>query len=145
MATTRRTFLKVIGSAGAVGACGLPLACGPGVTGPVEAGNVADLAEGDIAKVEDSAVLVARDAGGIYAMTAICTHAGCDMSGANGTIDGGTIRCGCHGSVFKADGSVETGPAGSPLQHWKVEVAEDGAITVQVGTEAADDERVAVS
>jgi cytochrome b6-f complex iron-sulfur subunit len=145
MTTTRRVFLKVIGAgAGALSVGGLPLACGGPADGPVDAGNVADLDEGTLAKVEGAGVLVGRDAGGVYAMTAICTHLGCDMSTSSGEIDGDTLTCNCHGSTYDLSGGNTGGPASAPLKHWKVEIGDDGAITVQVGTEVGDDERAAV-
>ena len=145
MTTTRRVFLQVVGAGagamcvGGIGGCGPP-------PGPAGVGNVSDFAVGDVKQVEASSILVGRDAGGIYAMTAICTHAGCDLSGVNGTIGADKhITCGCHGSVYSADGTVISGPAGSPLQHWKTTVAADGNITVEVGTNATPEDRVPVA
>ena len=149
MTTTRRVFLKVVGAgAGAMCAGALPLGCGA-AAGPVAAGNIADLAEGQIAQVADAGILIGRDTGGIYAMTATCTHQGCDLSDVEvATISDTTITCAgsCgHGSQFDANGAVVTGPAAQPLQHWKVAVADNGDITVEVGTAVDADERVAVA
>ncbi len=146
MTTTRRVFLKVMGAgAGCLTVGGLPLACGGPPSGPIEAGNVSDLAEGDVKQVPEASVLVGRDAGGVYAMTAICTHLGCDTSGPDGTVDAdGTIHCGCHGSAYNPDGSVLNGPAPNPLQHFKVTIADDGTITVDGSAEVGADERAAV-
>jgi nitrite reductase/ring-hydroxylating ferredoxin subunit len=53
--------------------------------------------------------------GTYVALSAICTHAGCEVSDANAT----TLACGCHGAVFaKADGSVIEGPAKTPLKRY---------------------------
>jgi len=53
--------------------------------------------------------------GTYVALSAICTHAGCEVSDANTT----TLVCGCHGAVFaKADGSVIEGPAKIPLKRY---------------------------
>lgn len=141
MTTTRRTFLKVVG-AGAV-CTGLPLGCP--ATGIVDAGNVSDLTEGEVAQIDKAQVLVGRDAGGIYAMTALCTHFGCDLSGPDGTIDpDGTVHCGCHGSAYHADGTVLNGPAVNPLQHLEVTIAADGAITVDLSKGVGIDVRAPV-
>lgn len=148
--TTRRVFLRVVGTgAGALGVgAALPfgaLGCGGGAAGPVEAGNVANLAEGTVAQVIGTDVLVGRDAGGVYALSAICTHFGCNLNEESGDIDAeGNISCNApcgHGSVFDKDGAVVGGPASRPLQHWLTEVADDGTITVTVGTEVGVDER----
>jgi nitrite reductase/ring-hydroxylating ferredoxin subunit len=42
-----------------------------------------------------------------------CSHRGCSLS--DGTLDGDTIQCACHGSRFSLrDGHVERGPASAP-------------------------------
>jgi len=56
----------------------------------------------------------------------------CDMS-RNGSIVGSAIVCNCHNSGFSATGAVEFGPAHSPLEHYAVELAADGSITVHAG------------
>lgn len=121
--------------------------CGTGE--PVDAGNASDIADGELKKIEGAQILLGRDAGGIYAMTSLCTHLGCDLTEAGGLIaaDFSQIECSSpcgHGSQFNRDGAVAQGPAGAPLRHWKVTVADDGAILVEIGTEVAVDERAAV-
>ena len=73
--------------------------------------------------------LVARDADGVYAMSAICTHAGCFLDDGSQTIAAG-LDCPCHGSRFDGNGAVTEGPANTPLQHYAVVIAADGSITV---------------
>jgi thiosulfate dehydrogenase (quinone) large subunit len=56
--------------------------------------------------------VIIRDPGGqLTAMSAVCTHAGCEV-----TYSGGKLVCPCHNSVFNArTGAVEQGPATQPL------------------------------
>ena len=56
--------------------------------------------------------VIIRDTGGqLTAMSAVCTHAGCQVS-----YQSGQLFCPCHGSVFNArTGAVERGPASQPL------------------------------
>jgi thiosulfate dehydrogenase (quinone) large subunit len=56
--------------------------------------------------------VIIRDPGGqLVAMSAVCTHAGCEV-----TYSGGKLVCPCHNSVFNArTGAVEQGPATQPL------------------------------
>jgi cytochrome b6-f complex iron-sulfur subunit len=131
------TGLMILGAA--LPACGN--ATGSAPTGPVVAGNVSALAVG--AMMVTSNVVVARDAGGVYAMSAICTHAGCFLDDNSGTIAAG-LYCPCHGSAFDGDGIVTRGPARSPLQHYAVTIAADGAITVDGSQRVADSVRTVV-
>lgn len=73
--------------------------------------------------------VVARDANGVYAMSAVCTHAGCLLDDGSDKIASG-LSCPCHGSTFDGNGSVTNGPARSPLQHYVVTIATDGSMTV---------------
>lgn len=55
-------------------------------------------------------VNVANVQGRLYAIDDTCTHAGCSL--ADGTLDGTTVTCGCHGSQFDVtSGAVLRGPA----------------------------------
>jgi len=67
------------------------------------------------------------------AFTAIgnrCTHMGCKLSG--GKIDGETIRCPCHGSMFNVrTGKVVRGPAKKPEPAYPVTV-ENGELFIDI-------------
>lgn len=128
----RRQLLRVMGSsAGALflvttlPGCGNPKGSPP--TGPVSAGNVSSLKLGTL-RILSGDIVVGQDSKGIYAMSAICTHAGCVLDDSAGTISAG-LTCPCHGSAFDGDGNVLRGPASSPLQHYQVSIASDGTIT----------------
>jgi cytochrome b6-f complex iron-sulfur subunit len=66
-----------------------------------------------------------HDAGGLYAMTMACTHAGCACA-----MKGNELDCPCHGSRFDHLGNVLQGPATKPLPHFPVFVDATGNITV---------------
>jgi Rieske Fe-S protein len=87
------TALVVLG--GGVAGCGHPTGSPP--TGPEPAGNVSELAVGALLVMSN--VVVGRDASGIYAMSGVCTHAGCLLPEGAGTIAAG-LGCPCHGSAF---------------------------------------------
>lgn len=79
-------------------------------------------------------VALYRDAGGVYAISKICTHLGCVV---RNTPEG--FDCPCHGSRFAADGSVIRGPAPRSLAWFKVTLNGDTCIvdegeTVPPGT-----------
>jgi nitrite reductase/ring-hydroxylating ferredoxin subunit len=134
--TTRRHFLKLLGSTAAA-SC-LAIECGSSpegaspASGPVAAGNINSVPVGYLSFVGGKPVVLGRDANGLYALSAICTHQQCDMS-RDGSISGDGIVCACHGSHFSATGAAESGPAHSPLDHYAVELAANGSITVHAG------------
>ena len=132
MMLNRRKLLCLAG--GSTGLAVIGAGCGDSTgsppTGPVSAGNVSALTVGSMLVMSN--VVVARDADGVYAMSGVCTHAGCLLSGSSRTIAAG-LACPCHASLFDGDGNVTRGPAGAPLQHYQVTIASDGAITVDGG------------
>ena len=126
----RRMVLRA-GAAGSFLAVALPMACGQGASapsGPVAAGNVSALQIGTL--VVMSNIVLGRDSAGVYAMSAVCTHAGCPVARST---TGTGLFCGCHGSAFDSNGVVTKGPARTNLQHYQVDIAADGIITVQGG------------
>jgi cytochrome b6-f complex iron-sulfur subunit len=118
----RRDFLRI----GGYGAAAILVAgCGARLTqGTISGGSVSDLAQGSARAVEGEPLIIVRDEGGLYALTAVCTHFGCTVD-----IQGEQLTCACHGSAFDLDGAVLSGPARTPLQHFRV-VLENGAISV---------------
>ena len=110
---------------GAGSGCGDPKGSPP--TGPVSGGNLSALSPGTLLVMSN--VAVARDADGVYAMSAVCTHAGCLLVDSAATIGSG-LACPCHASLFDGNGAVTRGPAGAALQHYLVTIAADGSITV---------------
>ncbi len=144
----RRQLLRLAGTATgvllfakALPACQNPTGSPP--TGPVSGGNVSSL-KLDTLQVLSSNVVVGRDSQGVYAMSAVCTHAGCLVEDASGSSISAGLYCPCHGSSFDGNGGVTHGPARSSLQHYKVTIAADGSITVDGGTTVSADVRVPV-
>ncbi len=75
--------------------------------------------------VEEAKVVVVRDADGVHAFSAVCTHQGCLVS----SVADGSITCPCHGSVFDAaTGDPTRGPATQPLPVVAVKVQGDEVI-----------------
>ncbi|MYS24242.1 Ferredoxin subunit of nitrite reductase or a ring-hydroxylating dioxygenase [Streptomyces sp. DvalAA-14] len=91
----------------------------------------ADLAEGASRKAAagNTAVLLHRRAGQVYALSATCTHMGGPL--AEGQVKDGCVICPWHGSTFDlADGHVVRGPATSPEPGYETRVRE-GMIEVR--------------
>ncbi|MGD0838678.1 MAG: Rieske (2Fe-2S) protein [Polyangia bacterium] len=143
----RRQLLRVAGtSAGAIFlarvAAGCQNATGSPPTGPVGGIKTSDLKLNEL-QILSSNVAVAEDSNGIYAMSAICTHAGCILDDGPQTIAAG-LSCPCHGSMFDGNGNVTQGPARAPLQHYQVTIAADGSITIDGSKPVAANVRVPV-
>ena len=72
-------------------------------------------------------IFVCRDAKGVYALSAICPHAGCSCNFDMGNLD---FACPCHGSRFNFNGGVTAGPALSPLAHYLCTLDGNGNVIV---------------
>lgn len=131
----------LVGGAAAT-ACVTETSPGQQVAQDVAAGHLSDLTVGSL-KVIGDATSIGRDGEGIYAMSLICTHAGCDISQA-GSVSGQGVYCSCHGSSFDAQGKVLGGPAAQPLPHFGVSVDSAGNLTVHVGQVVSATERLSV-
>lgn len=75
------------------------------------------------------AVLVAPAGGKLIALSAECTHAGCEVAW---RADENDFHCPCHNSKFTIDGKVISGPAKEPLPRYEVKmVGGDAIVTVK--------------
>jgi 3-phenylpropionate/trans-cinnamate dioxygenase ferredoxin subunit len=96
----------------------------------VRVGDVQEVAEGEmrVFDVAGTRVNVAHTAGQLYAFDDTCTHMGCSL--ANGSLDGTTVTCACHGSQFDVtSGAVLRGPAQRPVRSHAVEVRGSDLLT----------------
>jgi Rieske Fe-S protein len=85
--------------------------------------STADVPVGNGVIVADQGVVITQpEEGEFRAFSSTCTHEGCTV----GAVTDGLIRCPCHGSRFHVnDGSVENGPAASPLPEVQIRVDGD--------------------
>jgi len=87
---------------------------------------VAELPEGTPTKTSfgSTAVVLVRRGDVVHALKDTCSHAGGPLS--EGTLNGDTIECPWHQSVFRlSDGSVVHGPAGSRQVSYRVRINGD--------------------
>ncbi len=99
---------------------------------------------------DNTGVIVARDAGGLHALSAICTHACCLVSlcgdsacsqlsvspracsstdVAAGDQQHASAVCPCHGSLFRlSDGAALTGPATTALPAYQLSIDGDDVV-----------------
>ena len=97
-------------------------------SGVLDAGAASAIAVGSAKHFTDNQnydLYVCRDSGGLYALSASCTHSGCTVSKQSSR-----FYCPCHGATFDLNGQHPTSPAFSPLDHYAVCV--DGSGTIYV-------------
>jgi nitrite reductase/ring-hydroxylating ferredoxin subunit len=117
------------GAGGQGGSGGAP--CGVGEL----AGNPTEFTANGLYRITGKSFLIGKDAGGYYAMTALCTHKLCNMNKFGAMKAANTqIECTCHGSVFDANGAALSGLAKQPLKHFALAVGCDMALYVDTGT-----------
>jgi cytochrome b6-f complex iron-sulfur subunit len=75
-------------------------------------------------------LFVIRQAASFHVISAICTHLGCTVLWKDNEFD-----CPCHGSRFRPDGTVISGPAPRPLEWLATTVSPDGFLQVDSAVE----------
>jgi Rieske Fe-S protein len=133
---SRRSLLLIGSSALGAHALGCGGSGGAPLDVQIDAGLASALQTGTLRALSGKGVAVGRDAGGIYAMTLICTHEGCDIS-TDGSVSASGIECFCHGARFDAQGTVTNGPARSNLIHFAVTQSAAGELTIHTDQQVA--------
>jgi Rieske Fe-S protein len=88
---------------------------GLATTGDIEVG-------GGTIFADEQVVITQPEEGTFKAFNTTCTHQGCPVT----DVADGSINCSCHGSRFSIeDGSVQGGPASSPLEEVSISVEGD--------------------
>ena len=138
---TRRNFIRLGGRLALLGAAG-------GMLGPVgrfvlaeerspeeviKAGRPGDYAKPlaggrpSLKQVQQSRVWIIRDAGGLAALVASCTHLGCPV---RWEASGNQWTCPCHGSRYSVYGLPLAGPARDPLRRALLTLDAQGELVV---------------
>jgi thiosulfate dehydrogenase (quinone) large subunit len=131
----RRAFCELAGLAlvtVVVPACGQPPGNNPPMCGAgrVGAGPPSAVTLNNIVQIDRlgfDSIFVCRDASGVYAMSAACTHNKCTLefkSAAQG------FGCPCHTAIFDFNGEKQTSPAPSPLPHYAICLDTNGNLVV---------------
>ena len=131
MALGRRKLLLVGGGV----VCAHAIGCGGSepiiLPAEIPAGNKSTVQPNTLTTVGGVAAAIGRDSSGIYALSLVCTHQGCDIAHSQGgQVTFSRIHCGCHGSEFDGVGNVVLPPATRPLDHLAVTEDATGALTI---------------
>lgn len=79
-------------------------------------------------RARETVFLVWDGASSVHALSATCTHLGCQV---RWDAEATRFRCPCHGGVFDAQGQVVEGPPPRPLDRVETRV-ESGAVLVRL-------------
>ena len=84
-----------------------------------------------------SKFFVVRDSGGLYAVSAKCTHEGATL-----TNDGSEFYCPRHGATFDYDGNILGGPVSVPLVHYAMCITSTGNVGVNTSQTVSESTRM---
>lgn len=127
---TRRTFLKLsLALAGGVTLVGmfkfLSYDSAPRTVTRLTLDNPDSYPLGSIIPVPDVQAWLLRDQNGLYALSGVCTHLGCNIR-----CTGERFECPCHGSQFDLDGTVLNGPAISSLRYVQLSRSSENLLVI---------------
>jgi len=101
----------------------------------LKVGKVSDYPVDTYTLLEEHKLFIYRDHESIQAVSAVCTHLGCLVQRSE---DG--FECPCHGSIYREDGSVISGPAPRSLSWYSMEKMADGNLLVDLKNTCAANE-----
>ena len=78
---------------------------------------------------KETPTIVINTAGGLVAMTAVCTHLGCIVQWDDASQE---VVCPCHGARYDLNGNVKAGPAPKPLTLVKARMSGDKILVGEV-------------
>jgi nitrite reductase/ring-hydroxylating ferredoxin subunit len=88
-------------------------------------------------KLISSKFFVVRDSGGLYAVSAKCTHEGATL-----TNDGSEFYCPRHGATFDYSGNVLGGPVFTGLVHYSMCITSTGNVGVNTSQSVSQSTRM---
>lgn len=106
-------------------------------SGATDVGLASSFAVGTAKYFSGGNFFVVRDSGGLYALTARCTHSGCAVQ--KETND---FYCPCHGATFSLDGDPLSGPVYKALVHYEMCTLANGHVGVVRSVTVAKTERL---
>lgn len=132
---SRRRFVLAVGATGlTAGSLGLLVALARSVVPDVlyegprrfPIGRPEEYPSNSVTLLADHRVFVFRGAEGFHAISAVCTHLGCNVN----HDEGHGFVCPCHGSTYDEAGNVTRGPAAWPLPRYEMSLSRRGELIV---------------
>ena len=104
-------------------------------------GQSDDFAPDSVTFLEDGRLFVFRRPEGVFAISSICTHLGCNV---RWNAERGGFDCPCHGSSFDKNGRNVAGPAPRPLKWFELSLNADRQMVVNTRKEVDNNFRLQV-
>ncbi|MFQ5608228.1 MAG: ubiquinol-cytochrome c reductase iron-sulfur subunit [Candidatus Zixiibacteriota bacterium] len=104
-------------------------------------GPVDDFPSDSVTFLEERRLFVFRRPRGLYSISSICTHLGCNVKWNS---DRNGFDCPCHGSKFDGAGKNISGPAPKPLKWFKLSISSDNNLVVNTRKEVDKNFRLQV-
>lgn len=82
-------------------------------------GRPDDFPQDSVTFIEEKRLFIFRQPEGLFAVSSICTHLGCNV---RWDLDEPGFDCPCHGSRFDKDGKNVSGPAPKPLKWYQLSI-----------------------
>jgi cytochrome b6-f complex iron-sulfur subunit len=96
---------------------------------PIDVGAPSTFTANTPVYISNGKFFVVRDAGGLYALTSLCTHEGAICS-----VSSGKFRCPRHGALFTFAGAVVSGPVSKALVHYSMCTMANGHVGVNTSS-----------
>lgn len=104
-------------------------------------GKPSDFPEDSVSFIEEKRLFIFRQPQGMFAISSICTHLGCNVRW-NPEEPG--FDCPCHGSRFDKNGKNVAGPAPRPLKWYELDLDARQELVVNTTREVNEDYRLRV-
>jgi len=104
-------------------------------------GKPSDFPQDSVTFIEEKRLFIFRRPEGLFAISSICTHLGCNV---RWNVDRPGFDCPCHGSKFNKDGKNIDGPAPRPLKWHELSLNSEHELVVNTAEEVDKNYRLQV-
>jgi nitrite reductase/ring-hydroxylating ferredoxin subunit len=104
---------------------------------PTDVGAASTFVAGSPKYFSSGNFFIVRDSGGLYALTAKCTH-----EGATTVVDSGQFYCPRHGATFSFLGTALSGPVSVALKHYAMCTMANGHVGVETSMVVSQSQRL---
>jgi Rieske Fe-S protein len=104
-------------------------------------GKADDFPPNSVTFLEDNRLFIFRYPEGMYAVSSVCSHLGCNVRWSEERTG---FDCPCHGSSFDRNGKNIAGPAPRPLKWYELSLVSDNKLQINTRRQVDKDYRLQV-